>query len=239
MKRPKTKRKIDTSTTKSIQIDQALYDQFSVGLRRWRFDNGASGDPTVLAIDIGKKSTGWCYFADDGDTISNEGPPDKMVREIKSLIVARGAPAIFAREGPYTLSLAQLVAMAQKQKDARKRGGAIITPLSIFRLGEAAGFVTGPIADDVGYSFTGHHRCIFWEPPAMSWRSVVELNRQATDETSAREETAQAVLEYARRKTGLALGTDKDPSIDQANAICIAYAATLVALAVEAKDRAG
>jgi len=198
---------------KGVTIDKGFWDQLTSSLRRWRFEHEI-GSPSILAIDSGSHITGWCHFDEDGTINAGEGSPRVVIRDLVSFLSVVGAPFLFVREGPYTLSIAQLT----KPQDPRKPRRAMITPLSIYRLGVAAGYVTGGIDSCLGSP-------VFWEPAPMSWRSIVGLNRQSTEESTARDETAAAILEYARRKTGLALTTEGErEKVDEANAIAMCFA---------------
>lgn len=199
--------------SKAVTVDKLFWDELVVELKRWRFAHDV-GSPAVLAIDSGSVITGWCHIDTDGTINAGEGKPRNVIRDLRQFLGVVGSPFLFIREGCFTVSIAQMM----KPQDPRKPRRAMITPLSIYRLGVAAGFVTGGIDSELG-------RPVFWEPPPMSWRSVVGLNRQATDDSTAREETAAAVLEYARRKTGLSLATEGDrEKIDEANAIAMCFA---------------
>lgn len=200
------------------QIDSNIFDSFVVALRRWRFEHDDQQQPAILAVDGGSRSAGWCHFAVNGTIRAGEGTPDQVISACADLLALTGPPVVFVLEGPYTVSLAQ---MTTKQKPGAPRR-AVITPHSIYKLGFAAGYIKGGLSRELGSP-------ICWEPPPMTWRSFVKLNRRATDDSTARDETAAAVIAFARERTGLALETENGrDKIDQANAIGMAFAAATV-----------
>ncbi len=203
-------------------VDARDHAAFRNAMKRWRAESSARR-PSILAIDPGKRSTGWAHCDEDGEIVGGQGTPDFVVDQINARIGVLGAPWAFAREALYSVSFASMVeqhvaneAAAVEGKGKKRR--AQISPESIYVLGHAAGYVEGGIRNKLG------NPPMRWTPKPSTWRAVLRLNRRATSEATARAETQEAVIAYARHF----VGGEPEPDFANAVGILIAFGVVLM-----------
>jgi hypothetical protein len=199
----------------SIDIDTKVLAMIASSVRRWRHMNPGVSSPSIVAIDSGSAIAGWCYIDENGDSCSGQGSPREVEGAVINATFGRPSPALFAREGPYTTTMATM--------QSANAGG----PVGLYRLGVAAGFITRGIFDVI-------RNAAMWEPMPTQWRSVHGLNRKRTEGRTAKENTNAAVIEWVRAKTGRVFRTSTGrDAVDEAMAAGLAFAALSVARAAE------
>jgi hypothetical protein len=215
--RPRHKTSLRLDGNRSMKVATDTLEELGRAVRRWRHLGGGEV-PSVFAHDPGSggsRPTGWCLIDSDGTQISGEGELNQVIEEAGAALAIVGKPALYAREGIYNFS------RPDDDDDAQ------LPPITIYRMGVAAGHVTGGLSQWLSSSS-------FFEPPPTTWRAALGLNRKRADNVTAREATAEAVWLWARATTGLPLLTpDRRRRIDQAMAIGIAHATLHIAQEAE------
>lgn len=161
-------------------------------------------DACVLGHDPGSASTGLAYVVGGRTVFSTQGAPRDVAARWGA--VFRGARVdLYVREGPYP---------TVRVDEGRERAQSH----ALHVLGFSAGWVTCALDGEV-------RTAALWEPPPMTWRALLGLNRRASSERSARDETALAVWRWARATSVAALETSRGARcFDEANAIGLAHA---------------
>lgn len=189
-----------------INLDERELKDIKAALTAAHARGHRGGIWPILAIDPGKTSMGWAYVDADGVLSSGQGPFDDVADTVDTLLDMAGPPFLFACEEPYTVTLRTL-----------KAGNGGIGAISALQ--RASGYVEGALRRHT-------RRSVRWRPKPTSWRAVLGLNRRSTDESTARDETAVAVLLWVRAQTKRTLATERGADcVDEAMAIAMAYAA--------------
>lgn len=182
----------------------------------------------IVAVDPGKRSMGWAVIDGTGALHSGQGTPREIVPRIIDVLDVAGLPMCFAAEAPYSMST-EVMTQQKKSGPAGGRGSNVV---AVYAMARATGYVEGALRRHL-------ERAAPWEPKPMTWRSVLGLNRRGTDDLTARDATAEAVLLWVRATTRLTLragvGEQAYDEIDRAMALALAHAAHAVVRSIHAQ----
>lgn len=180
-------------------------------------------DPEIIGADIGSVSAGLAMISSTRKiAFSMQGTPEEVSSTFRLLMGDRRA-SMFVMESPYM----------RVRVDARgeiNHGRERTQMNALWQMGRAAGHICCRLRENIAGA-------VVWEPLPSSARAFLGLNRRATGDATAREETNAGVVLWARATTGLDLRTERGATCyDEANAIVLAYAGLAVIDSVRAME---